>query len=94
MFYGRVIGSVVCAVKDERLEGKKLLAVQRVNCDMEDEGGPIVALDSVQAGTGDFVFLSKGKEASLPFGDLTHPTDATIVGIIDRVNTPHLKGAF
>lgn len=86
MFYGRVIGTVVCTVKDEQLEGFKLLAVQKVNYDLEDEGSPIVALDTVQAGIGDFVFLSKGKEASLPFGDLTHPTDATITGIIDRVN--------
>ena len=86
MFYGRGIGTVVCTVKDEQLEGFKLLAVQKVNYDLEDEGSPIVALDTVQAGIGDFVFLSKGKEASLPFGDLTHPTDATITGIIDRVN--------
>ena len=81
-----MIGKLVCSVKDEWLEGKKLMVVQRVNHDMEDEGDPIIALDAVKAGVGDFVFLAKGKEASLPFGDLNHPTDATITGIIDRVN--------
>ena len=86
MFYGKVIGTLVCSVKDDKLEGKKLLVVQRTNYAMEDEGSPIVALDAVQAGVGDFVFLSKGKEASLPFGDLNHPVDATITGIIDKVS--------
>ena len=86
MFYGRVTGTVVCTVKDEKLEGKKLLVVQRTNYAMEDEGDMIVALDAVQAGVGDFVFLSKGKEASLPFGSLDYPVDATVTGIIDRTN--------
>jgi len=86
MFYGKVIGNLVCTIKDEKLDGKKLLVVQRTNYDLEDESSPIVALDAAQAGVGDFVFLSKGKEASLPFGDFEHPVDATIIGIIDRTD--------
>ena len=84
MFYGKVVGSVVCTIKDEKLKGKKLLVVQRVNYDGEDEGSPIIAVDTARAGKGDFVFLAKGKEASLPFGDMEHPVDASIIGIIDR----------
>lgn len=86
LFYGKVVGTVVCTVKDEKLKGKKLLIVQRVNYDGEDEGSPIIAVDTARAGTGDFVFLAKGKEASLPFGDMEHPVDASIIGIIDRTN--------
>lgn len=86
LFYGRVIGSVVASIKDEKLRGCKLLVVQKVNYDGEDEGSPIVAVDTVRAGVGDFVFLAKGKEASLPFGDMDHPVDAGIIGIIDRIN--------
>lgn len=86
LFYGRVIGSVVASIKDEKLRGCKLLVVQKVNYDGEDEGSPIVAVDTVRAGVGDFVFLAKGKEASLPFGDMEHPVDAGIIGIIDRIN--------
>lgn len=86
LFYGKVIGTVVCTTKDEKLKGKKLLVVQRVNYDGENEGSPIIALDAAQAGIGDFVMLAKGREASLPFGDMEHPTDASIVGIIDKVN--------
>lgn len=86
MFYGRVVGSIVCTIKDEKLKGCKLLVVQKVNYDGEDEGSPIIAVDTVHAGEGDFVYLTKGKEASLPFGDMEHPIDAGIIGIIDSVN--------
>ncbi len=86
MFYGKVVGSIVCTIKDEKLKGKKLLVVQRVNYEGEDEGSPIIAVDTARAGAGDFVFLAKGKEASLPFGDMKHPVDASIIGIIDRTN--------
>ena len=84
MFYGRVIGSIVCTRKDEQLDGLKLMVIQKVDYDNEDEGNAIIAIDTVQAGIGDFVFLAKGKESSLPFGDITHPIEASIVGIIDR----------
>lgn len=86
MFYGRVIGSVVATVKDEKLKGCKLLVVQKVNYCGTDEGSPIIAVDTVRAGQGDFVFMAKGREASAPFGDLDHPVDASIIGIIDKVN--------
>lgn len=86
MFYGKVVGSIVCTIKDERLKGCKLLVVQRVNYDGEDEGSPIIAVDTVYAGEGDFVYFTKGKEASLPFGDMEHPVDAGITGIIDKVS--------
>lgn len=86
MFYGRVVGSVVCTAKDAQLQGLKLLVVQRTNYAMQDEGGLVVAADTVRAGVGDFVCLAKGKESSLPLGDLTHPLDAAVVGIIDRAH--------
>lgn len=86
MFFGRVVGSVVCTQKDPMLVGLKLLVVQKTNYAQEDEGSLIVAIDTVQAGVGDFVCLAKGKESSLPLGDLTHPIDASIIGIIDRAH--------
>jgi len=86
VFYGRVVGSIVATIKDAKLEGCKLMVVQRTNYAGEEEGSPIIAVDTVRAGIGDFVFLAKGKEASLPLGDMEHPVDAAIIGIIDRVN--------
>lgn len=91
MFFGRVIGSAVATIKDDKLFGCKLMIVQKTNYDGEDEGNPIIAVDTVRTGVGDFVFMAKGKEASLPFGDMEHPVDAAIIGIIDKVNVDLLK---
>ena len=51
MLLGRVIGNVVCTVKSDALEGKKLMLVQPLDRHLKDKGKAIVALDSVGAGT-------------------------------------------
>ena len=85
-----MIGTVVSTVKNEALDGRKLLIVQTLDADLKDKGNPMVALDSVGAGVGELVFWCRGKEASFPFKREEIPTDCTIVGIIDseaHVNT-------
>jgi ethanolamine utilization protein EutN len=88
MLLGRVIGNVVCTVKDPALTGQKLLIVQPLDRKGRDKGRPVVALDAVGAGAGETIYWCRGREASFPFqpGDL--PTEATIVGIVDSVNIP------
>jgi len=83
MQIARVIGTVVSSVKNESLEGRKLLIVQTLDADLREKGKPMVALDSVGAGVGELVFWCRGKEASFPFKRDETPTDCTIVGIID-----------
>ena len=83
MQIARVIGTVVSTVKNEALDGRKLLIVQTLDADLKDKGQPMVALDSVGAGVGELVFWCRGKEASFPFKREEIPTDCTIVGIID-----------
>jgi len=83
MQIARVIGTVVSTVKNEALDGRKLLIVQTLDADLKDKGKPMVALDSVGAGVGELVFWCRGKEASFPFKREEIPTDCTIVGIID-----------
>ena len=70
-------------MKNESLDGRKLLIVQTLDADLKDKGTPMVALDSVGAGVGEIVFWCRGKEASFPFKREEIPTDCTIVGIID-----------
>ena len=84
MFYGKVIGTVVASRKCETLKGAKLLVVQTVDWKGESAGEVIVAVDYVQAGAGDFVCLTKSKDASWPSAR-TIPTDAGIMGILDVV---------
>jgi microcompartment protein CcmK/EutM len=83
MQIARVIGTVVSNVKNESLDGRKLLIVQTLDADLKDKGKPMIALDSVGAGVGELVFWCRGKEASFPFKREEIPTDCTIVGIID-----------
>ena len=88
MQLGRIIGTVVCTVKNPSLEGKKLLLVQPINRHGKDKGKPLVAVDSVGAGTGETIYWCKGREASYPFAPNEIPTEATIVGIVDSINVP------
>jgi len=88
MFLGRVIGNVVCTMKDPSLVGQKLLVVQPLDRKGRGNGRPIVALDAVGAGGGDLIYWCRGKEASFPFLPTELPADATIVGIVDAVNIP------
>lgn len=83
MDLARVLGPVVCTVKNESLRGVTLLLVQPVRPDGSDAGEPLVALDSVGAGPGETVFYVTGKEASFAFLPATVPADASIVGIVD-----------
>jgi len=86
MDLARVIGTVVCTQKDVGLGGRKLLLVQPVTVEGQDTGRPLVAIDAVGAGAGERVFYVTGREASFAFIPDHVPTDASIVGIVDRVD--------
>ena len=84
MQLARVIGDVVATRKDENLHGLKLLVLQPITADGSPAGRTLVAVDSAGAGIGETVFFVRGKEASFPFYPTEVPTDAGIVGIVDR----------
>jgi ethanolamine utilization protein EutN len=88
MLLGRIIGNVVCTMKDPALIGQKLLIVQPLDRKGRDKGRPVIALDAVGAGAGETIYWCRGKEASFPFLPADLPTEATIVGIVDSVNIP------
>ena len=88
MLLGRIIGNVVCTMKDPALIGQKLLIVQPLDRQGRDKGRPVIALDAVGAGAGETIYWCRGKEASFPFLPANLPTEATIVGIVDSVNIP------
>ena len=84
MQLARVIGEVVSTIKDANLIGTKLLVIQPIAASGESAGRTLVALDSVGAGVGEHVFFVRGREAAFPFYPAEPPTDASIVGIVDR----------
>lgn len=84
MQLARVIGEVVSSVKDANLSGATLLVLQPILASGEPAGRTLVALDSVGAGVGEHVFFVRGREAAFPFYPAEPPTDAAVIGIVDR----------
>ena len=83
MQLARVIGTVVATIKNDSLEGRKLLVIQSLDANLKPQGSPLVALDAIGAGIGELVFWCRGKEASFPFAREDTPTDCTIVATVD-----------
>ena len=87
MQVARVLGEVVSTVKDSNLTGLKMLVLQPLSASGEASGKTLIALDSVGAGVGERVFFVRGREAAFPFYPVEPPTDASIVGIVDHMDT-------
>lgn len=85
MYLGEVIGTVVASQRYAGLDGVKLLVVQPVDDQRRPAGKPEVAVDTVQAGPGDFVWLVGSREASMALEETFVPVDAAIVGIVEGV---------
>ena len=86
MQLARVIGTVVATRKYEGLEGAKLLLVLPLDHAQKATGDPLVAVDTVQAGQGDLVYLVASREAALALDPFFVPVDSAIVGIVDDVD--------
>lgn len=89
MNLGRVIGSVWATRKDARLNGRRMLVVTPLRFDGTQVGDYLVALDTADAGPGDLVIYASSSEAAIPFKPGLTPTDATIVGVVERVDEGH-----
>jgi ethanolamine utilization protein EutN len=86
MQLGRVVGSLVATRKDERLHGAKLLVVRAQDPHGKDEAAYLVAVDTVDAGSGDRVLVVTGSSARMASGLKDCPVDAAIVGVVDNVD--------
>lgn len=86
MFLGRVVGDVVATVKHAELEGRKLLLVQPLTPEGKPKGRPVIAIDSVDAGSGDHVLVvDEGNAAAQVLGRPRGPMRTVIVGVVDDV---------
>ncbi|MFT5142013.1 MAG: ethanolamine utilization protein EutN [Rhodothermales bacterium] len=63
-----------------------MLLVQPLAFDRTEAGDPLIALDTVDSGEGDHVIYVSSMEATIPFRPALTPTDATIVGVVDRID--------
>lgn len=86
MNLARIIGTVWATKKHRSLEGFSLKIIQPLTSGMEKIGSPIVATDSVGTGQPDeLVYYVTSGEAPIPL-DKKMPTDATIIGIAERID--------
>ncbi len=92
MFLARITGSVVATQKVESMVGQKLLIVEPLRVDEDDQsdlkptGRTFVVVDTVGAGEGEVVLCVQGSSARFTPETKELPIDAAIVGIIDRVS--------
>ncbi len=86
MFLARVVGTVVATRKDPRLESHKLLLVVPVDPEGNEEGGYVVAVDTVSAGYKETVIVVRGSSARMADGMDGRPVDASIIGIVDAAD--------
>ena len=87
MLIGRVIGEVVSTQKHASHKGRKALLVQPLNLDGSNRGDAVIALDSVDAGTGDRVLLAtEGFSAMTSVGRPQSPIDMAVIGFVDSID--------
>ncbi len=88
MIHARVIGHVVCTVKDGMYDGEKLLLVRPENPDASPAGAALLAVDAVQAGIGDLVLvIDEGGSARQILGKPAMGTIRTVIAaVIDKVS--------
>ena len=86
MFLGRVVGELVSTCKHPALHGARLLWVERLDAAGRPSGKRVLALDSVDAGTGAQVLvLDEGNGAAQVLGRPRGPVRTVIVGVVDEV---------
>ncbi|MCO4781290.1 MAG: EutN/CcmL family microcompartment protein [Candidatus Cloacimonetes bacterium] len=86
MKLGRIEGTVVCTIKDDRLKGLKLLVVHECDVHLEPTNAFHVAADTVQAGPGDLIMFASGSSARQTEKTHGKAIDCAIVAIVDSVN--------
>ena len=85
MLIARVTGLVVATMKHESLVGSKLLIVQETDVTGKLKGGPLVAVDAVDAGEGDLVLVTQGSGARQTEITIDRPVDNIIMAIVDTL---------
>jgi len=87
MILAKVIGTIWATKKYETLNGYKMQFIQPLNGDLEKLGEPIIAVDTIGAGPGELVFYATSSEAVIAMDVEMAPVDASIVGIVDSINS-------
>lgn len=86
MLLARVAGTVVSTQKSEKIEGIKLLLLEKLDvATMQGKKDYVVAMDAVGAGIGEVVFYVTGSSARMTKVTDKKPADASIIAIVDNI---------
>jgi len=91
MKLGRIEGKVWATVKDDKLNGCTIYIMQPIDEEGNSLGMSLVAVDTIGSREGDLVYWVGGAEATFAFEDRQIPSDATIVGLVDRLDLEKKK---
>lgn len=86
MILARVTGTVVASQKVAKMEGLKLLLLEKIDpISLKGKNDFVVAMDGVGAGKDEIVFYVSGSSARLAETTIGLPTDATVIAIVDII---------
>ncbi len=85
MIIGKITGTVVSTIKDEKLEGFKFYVVEELDAAMNLTGKSIIAVDIVGAGIDEIVLIVQGSSARQSSFTEAKPVDAAVIAIIDTI---------
>jgi microcompartment protein CcmK/EutM len=85
MLIAKAIGTTVSTIKDEKLEGRKLLILRQTDETGKAVGKPYVAVDTLDAGVGDLVLTAHGSGGRQTTLTQNSPVDAVIMAVIDSL---------
>ena len=85
MQIAKVIGTTVATIKNEALEGRKLLILRSADETGAAYGKPYVAVDTLDAGVGDLVLTAHGSSGRQTDITKNSPVDAVIMAVIDSL---------
>lgn len=86
MILAKVVGTVVSSQKAQKMEGFKLLLLEKIDpITMKGKNDFVVSVDSVGAGVGEIVFYVSGSSARCTKETEGLPTDSTVVAIVDFI---------
>jgi microcompartment protein CcmK/EutM len=85
MFISKVIGTTISTIKDQQLEGRKLLILRQCDENGEVYGKPYVAVDTLDAGIGDVVLTAHGSGGRQTDITKNSPVDAVIMAVVDHM---------
>jgi len=87
MILGRVTGAVHSTIHHPFYDNRRLLVVDTLDASGHLTGDYLIAVDSVDAGSGETVLVvNEGNSARQIVEDATAPIRSIIVGVVDRID--------